>query len=100
MRLSKQLLVLAIGVGVAAPLVGQGNRLERRRGKKEIKQAQQMLARDQKEVEEFQTLIGKFDAARRAGDQKTLLAAHGEILQAGQREIEQAKKRSRKGRKS
>lgn len=99
MRLGKQLLVLAIGLGVAAPLVGQGNWVGRGRGKKEIKEGQEMLVRDQKEVEEFQTLVKKFDTAREAGDQKTLLAAHGEILQAAQREIEQAKVKIEKGKK-
>jgi len=75
------------------------NLRERRQDKKQIEETQQLLERDQAELQEFQKLVSGFNGAVETQNRETLQALLPEVFAAMKRELEQAKERAEQAKK-
>ena len=89
-RFSIITLTITILSGPVFAQIGR-NVVERGQDKKQIKQSQEWLARDQAELQAFQKLIADLQAAGQSGDRENYASFHAKLSEAMTRELEQSK---------
>ena len=92
-RLASSLLMLTL---LCEPVFAQIGRdvVERGRDKKQIERSKEWLARDQAELQQFQTLVANLQAAGQSGEQENYASLHAKLAEAMKRELGQSKEKA------